>query len=126
LLHNTQHSQQTNIHVFSEIRTRNLSSRAASCTGSFPGLKSGRGVTLTPHPFSYRGQERVDLYLCSRYGPYALYRASVPVQGCTLPYLTLPFPKNSASLIWNPTATGRWSELSQSVYLLSSSPKRPD
>jgi hypothetical protein len=29
-------------------------------TGSFPGVKSGRGVTLTPHP---RGRERVELYL---------------------------------------------------------------
>jgi hypothetical protein len=56
----------------------------ASCTtdnGSFPGVKSGRGVTLTPHP---RGHERVDLYLYSPYGPYGFYRASVPVQRCTL------------------------------------------
>ena len=29
------------------------------------------------------------LYLYSPYGPYGLYRASVPVQGCTLP---LPIP----------------------------------
>ena len=28
----------------------------------------------------------VELYLYSHYGPYGLYRASVPVQGCTLPY----------------------------------------
>jgi hypothetical protein len=28
----------------------------------------------------------VELYLYSPYGPYSLYRASVPVQGCTLPY----------------------------------------
>jgi len=28
----------------------------------------------------------VVLYLYSPYGPYGLYRASVPVQGCTLPY----------------------------------------
>jgi len=28
----------------------------------------------------------VELYLYSSYGPYGLYRASVPVQGCTLPY----------------------------------------
>jgi hypothetical protein len=27
----------------------------------------------------------VELYLYSPYGPYGLYRASVPVQGCTLP-----------------------------------------
>jgi len=31
------------------------------------------------------GHERVELYLYSPYGPYGLYRASVPVQGCTLP-----------------------------------------
>jgi len=36
-----------------------------------------------------RAQERVELYLYSPYGPYGLYRASVPVQGCTLP-LSLP------------------------------------
>ena len=97
----------------------------ASCTmgtGSFPRVKSGRGVTLTPHPllvtwswksraipllplwavrpvqslsactrvhFTFTfGHERVELYLYSPYGPYDLYRASVPVQGCTLPLLT--------------------------------------
>ena len=32
------------------------------------------------------GHERVELYLYSLYGPYGLYRASVPVQGCTLPF----------------------------------------
>jgi len=57
--------------------------------GSFPGVKSGRGWTLTPHPFKNRAQERVELYLYSPYGPYSLYRASVPVQGCNLP---LPLP----------------------------------
>ena len=31
-------------------------------------------------------KERVELYLYSPYRPYGLYRASVPVQGCTLPY----------------------------------------
>ena len=30
----------------------------------------------------------VQLYLYSPYGPYGLYRASVPVQGCTLPLST--------------------------------------
>ena len=58
----------------------------ASCTmgtGSFQGVKSGRGVTLNPHPFQCRGQERVELYLYSPYGPYSLYRTSVPVKGCT-------------------------------------------
>jgi hypothetical protein len=37
----------------------------------------------------------VELYLYSPYGPYGLYRALVPVQGCTLPFL--PFPLKSAS-----------------------------
>jgi hypothetical protein len=77
----------------------------ASCTmgtGSFPGVKSGRGVTLTPHPLlvSWSWKSRaipllplwtvrlvqslsactVELYLYSPYGPYGLYRASVPAQ----------------------------------------------
>ena len=58
-------------------------------TWSFPEAKSGRGVTLSPHPFQCCGHERVELYLYSPYGSYGLYRASVPVQGCTLP---LPYP----------------------------------
>jgi len=35
-------------------------------------------------PSSADGHERVELYLYSPYGPYGLYRASVPVQGCSL------------------------------------------
>ena len=31
----------------------------------------------------------VQLYLYSPYGPYGLYRVSVPVQGCTLPFTLL-------------------------------------
>jgi len=118
----------------------------ASCTmgtGSFPGVKSVRCVTLTSHPLLmpwsrksraihlllplwtvrpvqslsvctvvhftftytsippmrrtactepqclYNGALYLYLYLYSPYGPYGLYRASVPVQGCTLP---LPIP----------------------------------
>ena len=56
----------------------------ASCTirnGSFPGVKSGRGVTLSPHlllvPWS-RKSRAVSLYF--PYELYGLYRASVPVQ----------------------------------------------
>jgi hypothetical protein len=65
-------------------------SRPASCTmgtGSFPGVKSGRGVTLNPHPLLVPlVNKRVELYLYSPYGSYSLYRASVPVQRCTLPF----------------------------------------
>jgi len=38
-------------------------------------------VTLTPSlRFSAAAKERVELYLYSAFGPYGLYRASVPVQ----------------------------------------------
>jgi hypothetical protein len=41
----------------------------ASCTmgtGYFPGVESGRGVTLTPHPvIGLRSKNRVELYLYS-------------------------------------------------------------
>jgi len=52
----------------------------------FPGGKEwpGRDANRSP-PSSAVGHERVKLYLCSSYGPYGLYRASVPVQECTLP-----------------------------------------
>jgi len=57
-------------------------------TRSLPGVRSGRGVTLSPlPPSSAVVKERVELYLYFPYGPYGLYRASVPVQGCTLPLL---------------------------------------
>jgi hypothetical protein len=71
-------------------------------TKSFPGVKSGRGLTLTSHPllvpWSWKSRVipllplwavrpvqslsacTVELYLYSPYGPYGLYRASVPVQ----------------------------------------------
>jgi len=56
----------------------------------FPGGKGrpGRDADRSP-PSSAVGHERVELYLYSPYGPYGLYRASVPVQGCTLPYFLL-------------------------------------
>ena len=78
---------------------------SASCTmgtGSFLEVKSSRGVTLTPHfllvawsrksrailllplwavqPVQSLSACTVQLYLYSPYGPYGLYRASVPVQ----------------------------------------------
>jgi len=51
----------------------------------FPRGKEQPGRDADPSPPSSAiGHERVELYLCSPYGPYGLYRASVPVQGCTL------------------------------------------
>jgi len=64
----------------------------ASCTmgtASFPGGKKRPGRDADPSPTSSAvGHERVELYLYSPYGPFGLYRASVPVQGCTLPLLS--------------------------------------
>jgi hypothetical protein len=48
----------------------------------FPGGKEWPGNVADPSsPSSAVGHERVGLYLYSPYGPYGLYRASVPVQG---------------------------------------------
>ena len=71
-------------------------------TGSWPKVKNGRGVTLTPQqlpvPWSRKSRDKfllpiwavllvqnliactVQLYLYSPYGPYGLYRALVPVK----------------------------------------------
>ena len=55
-------------------------------TGSFSGGKERPVRDADPSPrFSVVGRERVELYLYSPYGPYGLYRASVPVQGWPLP-----------------------------------------
>jgi hypothetical protein len=51
----------------------------------FPGGKERPGRDAVPSPASSAvGHERVELYLYSPYGPYGLYRASVPVQGWPL------------------------------------------
>jgi hypothetical protein len=56
-------------------------------TGSFPGVKRpGHGIDH-PRPSYAKVKERIELYLYSPYGPYGLYRSSVPVQGCNLPFL---------------------------------------
>ena len=55
----------------------------ASCTmviRSFPGVKSGRGVTLTPHPLLVPWSRKSIAIPLLPYGPFGLYRASVPVQ----------------------------------------------
>ena len=50
-----------------------LEAHLASCTvgtGFFPGVRCGRGVTLTPHPHSSAEvKNRVELYLYSPWGP---------------------------------------------------------
>ena len=56
----------------------------ASCTmgnGSFPGVKSGRSVTLTPHPLLVPWSRKIRAIPLLPHGPYGLYRATVPVQG---------------------------------------------
>ena len=90
---------------FSSLVQTGSGAHPASCTmgtGSFPGVKSGRGVTLTTHPLLVPRSRKsiaipllplwevrpvqslstctVELYLYSPFGKYALYRASVPVQ----------------------------------------------
>jgi hypothetical protein len=51
----------------------------------FPGGKERPGRDADPSPPSSAvGHKRVELYLCYPYGPYGSYRASVPVQVCTL------------------------------------------
>ena len=53
----------------------------------FPRGKERPGRDADPSPPSSAVViERVELYLYSPYGPYGLYRASVPVQGYTLPF----------------------------------------
>jgi hypothetical protein len=48
----------------------------------FPRSKERPGRDADPSPPSSAvGHERVELYLYSPYGPYGLYRTSVPVQG---------------------------------------------
>ena len=60
----------------------------------FPGGKERPGHDTDPSPPSSAVvHERVEQYLYSPYGPYGLYRASVPVQGCTLPFYDPLFVK---------------------------------
>ena len=56
-------------------------------TVSFPGVNSGWGMTLTPHPLLVPRSRKSRAIPLPPYGLHSLYRASVPVQGCTLPYL---------------------------------------
>jgi hypothetical protein len=78
---------------FSALVQTESGAHPASCimgTGSFPAVKSGRGVTLTPYPFlvpwSWQSRAIPLLPLWA----VRLYRALVPVQGCILPFFLLP------------------------------------
>jgi len=102
-----------------------LGAHPASCTmgtGSFPGVKSGRGVTLTLHPllvpWSRKSKfvpllplwaERPVQSLSACTDPQCLHRASVPVQiliACTEPQclykgsLYLYFTLMSVTWLW--------------------------
>ena len=66
----------------------------------FPGGKERPGHDADPLTSSQcRGHERIELYLYSPYGPYSLYRASVPVQGCNLPLSPVLFSHRIASVV---------------------------
>jgi len=79
----------------------------ASCKmgiGSFPGVKSGRGVTLTPHPLlvPWSRKNRAITLL-----PLWAVR---PAQGCTLPLtfiFTFPEPVRSTTNHWPSERTRR-------------------
>jgi hypothetical protein len=62
----------------------------ASCTrgtGSFPEVKSCRGVTLTSHPLLLPWSRKSRAIPLLPLRAYGLYRASVPVQGCNFPFV---------------------------------------
>ena len=59
--------------------------------------RSGRDADPSPTSIAV-GHERVELYLYSPYGPYGLYRASVRVQGCTLPFYSVQENKEKVKL----------------------------
>jgi len=65
----------------------------ASCTmgtGSFPGVKCGRGVTLTTHPLLVPWSRKSrDIPLPTLWATPGLYRVSVPVQERTLTFYRL-------------------------------------
>ena len=84
--------------------------------GVSPELRAAGAWRWSLTPFECRGQESVELYLYSPYGPCGLYRASVPVQGCTLPYL---YVKNYVVTIRTNGYILNYSEFhSQGIFLL--------
>jgi hypothetical protein len=58
----------------------------------FPGGKEQPERDADPlPPSSAMGKGRVEVYLYSPYGLYGLYRVSLPVQRCTLPWDPIVF-----------------------------------
>jgi hypothetical protein len=81
-----------------------------ACTG--PQCLYSRVIPLLPlwtvRPVQSLSNCIVELYLYSPYGPYGLYRASMPVQRCTLPSpLPLPLPLASC-FIGSSNLIGVW------------------
>jgi len=69
----------------------------ASCTtgtGSFPSVKSCRGVTLTHSPLLVPLSRKSRAIPLLPLWAVGLYRASVPVQGCTLANCRTPITSN--------------------------------
>jgi len=66
-------------------------------TGSFPGVNSGRGVTLTPHPLLVPWSRKNRAIPLLPYEPFGLYRASVPVQRCSSPFFLRLIPAHALS-----------------------------
>ena len=78
----------------------------ASCTigiGSSPGVKSGQGVTLTPHPFLVPWSRKTrDTPLLPLWATPGLYRASVHVQGAPLLLPFCYYPAFKIRGLWEP------------------------
>ena len=63
--------------------------KTVHCTFTYTSTPIMGRTACTEPQCLYKGALYLYLYLYSHYGPYGLYRASVPVQRCTVP-LTIP------------------------------------
>jgi len=71
-------------------------------TGSFPGVESGRGVTLTPHPLLVpKSKNRVELHFYSPLGP------SWPIRSVKPTYLLLHDNDRSVMVCYQVGPDGR-------------------
>ena len=64
-------------------------STTVHCTFTYTSTPPMDRTACTEPQCLYNGALYLYLYLYSHYGPYSLYRASVPVQRRTLPYLSI-------------------------------------